>query len=320
MQTHVARLSVVIFAARESVVTLTDCVRASLIACSDKCAMVDVIINGNRALADAFLQAAKRLISPGANTIVRVWFLYLGDKAHAWNQYVHHIWAGSNTAYFVDGYAEVRPDALDLIEIALHETAEALGASGVPTSGRSASALRRIQIEENGLHGNLYAIRGTVMFDLKRHEFHLPLGLYRTDSLIGAVLKFHLDPVKYKWEEKRTLVHAEATWHVKQELWWKPRNLLGHLKRRVKQAQGALENRAYQQHLSLKRLAPESLSRTVNDMVKIWLSENQAEARRLFCSQPLTFYAARKLREPRDWSGARKAPVLLLEIGRRIKI
>jgi hypothetical protein len=34
---------------------------------------------------------------------VRLWSIEVSDKAHVSNQYVHHIWPGSEIAYFVDG-------------------------------------------------------------------------------------------------------------------------------------------------------------------------------------------------------------------------
>src|SRR5438270_3938822 len=103
-------------------------------AASDERTTIDVIINGNRSLADA---ASAWSDSSLAN--VRIWFLETLDKAHAWNEYLQRIWTSSNVAFFMDGYVRVMPDALRLLAAKLADDKKALSVSAVPTYGRSAA-------------------------------------------------------------------------------------------------------------------------------------------------------------------------------------
>lgn len=152
------------------------------------------------------------------------------------------------------------------------------------------------------------------MRELKRRSFKLPLGLYRTDSLIGAVLNFNLDPAKYRWDSSRILVHPGATWDIPTSKWWRFKDVRTHSRRIVRQAQGVLENAAVRDHLAIRKIVPEDLPSNVEDLVLNWISNNPQQARRLFQRQPLTFYAARKLRKRKDWSDAGLSPNLLYEM------
>src|SRR4051794_36225480 len=81
--------SLCVFTARESLATLCDCLRAACAAIADHDAAIDVLVNGNEALA---LGAATFASTLGERDRVRVWRIELQDKAHAWNEYVHRIW------------------------------------------------------------------------------------------------------------------------------------------------------------------------------------------------------------------------------------
>lgn len=303
--------TIAIFTARESIETLTRCVSAALLASKGKRVVIDVLVNGNKALAQQATEAltSRATLPPGQD--VRIWFIRFGDKAHAWNEYVHRIWQPSDITFFVDGYSEVRPDALSRVESGLRANSEPLGASAVPTSGRSATALRTSMIKNGGIHGNLHAIRGHVVAEMRAGGIRLPIGLYRTDSLIGAILNYRLDPASHKWDPRRILIQADATWDVRGSSWWHPKNLNGHVKRRLRQAQGALENLAVREHLAVARKPPASLPRTINELVNGWIAADTRRARGIFIKNPLAFIAARKFREPRDWSDADIAPELI---------
>lgn len=308
--------TVAIFAARETVPTLGSCLQAALVSCAGRRAVIDVLVNGSQALADQFsehvdeLKRNRSMRQPEGNASVRVWFIPFGDKAHAWNVYLHTIWPGGDVGFFVDGYVQVRPDALNLLDDGLKAGTGVLGATGIPTSGRSAATLAKQMLTEGGMHGNLHAIRGSTLADLKETGFRLPLGLYRTDSLIGAVLMFQLDPARNDWDPKRIVVHPQATWHVAPASLWTPKDLSAQYKRKLRQAQGVLENRAVRQHLAIAKRNPALLPRTANELVHCWLADHPEQARKTFFSQPLTAYAAWKLRDHRDWSASGLPPVL----------
>jgi hypothetical protein len=166
-------------------------------------------------------------------------------------------------------------------------------------------------LREGGIHGNLYAIKGDVLATLKQRGFRLPLGLYRTDPLLGAVLAFGLDPVRNGWDTRRLLVHPHATWTIPEASL--ASRVRQHIKRSVRQAQGALENDAIRDHLSEQRRTPESLPRTTSEMVGQWLDRHRFAALTSLLTTPLRAVAARRLRRHRDWSAAETAPKLVAE-------
>lgn len=303
--------SVAVIASRESLCVLDGCIRAALAACAGREAVIDILINGNPDLAHSAAAHAGVWQTPGIQ--VNVWSLRQGDKAHAWNEYVHRIWTPGTTAFFLDAYAQARPDAFVKLEAALEQHG-VLGATGVPTSGRSASQLRAQMLREGGFHGNMHVIGAPAMAKLRASGFRLPLGLYRTDSLIGAVLMFNLNPAVCGWEPRRIAVAEDATWDVPGLGDLTLKNVIGQIKRTVRQARGQIENRAAREHLAVRKLAPQQMPRTIEELTLAWLEEQPQQARSLFLRQPLCLYAARQLRAPRDWSAATLAPECLARI------
>lgn len=305
--------SIGIFTARESIETLIACINAAILACQGKCFTIDVLVNGNRALAESAAQAAANIRLMRPPDAVRVWYLALADKAHTWNEYVHQICPHSDTTFFIDGYAEVNPNALALLAEALDNSPDALAATGVPTDGRSAQVIRSSMIQNGGIHGNLFALSTYAMTQFQARKFRLPLGLYRTDPLIGAVMMYRFSPSKFCWNRCRIVVHPHASWVVKQDPVWSRTKLLGHMRRLLRQAQGELENRAAREHLSIRQLEPETMARTINGFVNEWTAAHPAQARHVFLTRPLTYFAARILKQEKNWFAA-TIPAQLLAV------
>ena len=313
MSVVTSRWAIAIFAARESPSVLAATVRAAIAACTGRQATIDVLINGNQQLAVNFSDLAKTIAVGGCT--LRVWSIAAPDKAHTWNEYVHRIWDAGGIAFFIDGYARVKPDALHAIDQCLNTSPDAMAASGVPTCGRSAKRLRDGMLRAGGIHGNLYALKGDSMRAIRSADFRLPLGLYRTDPMLGAVLRYRFDPANNPWRPGTTVVVASATWDVDgiSELNYK--NIVGYFKRQLRQAHGVLESLAVREHMTVKRLPPQLLPVTAQAMISQWLAAQPAQARSLFLKQPSCLYAARQLRRPRNWSATEVAPVLLQTYG-----
>lgn len=306
--------SVAIFTARESLSTLVATIEAARLACTDKHAIIDVLVNGNQSLATRTGQYVKQL---SAGVTLRVWHIAVPDKALAWNEYIHRIWPGAALAFFIDGYAQVKPDALRLLEQGLAEHPAAQATAAVPSCGPSAKAMRASMLSQGGVHGNLYGLRGSVVSALRARGFRLPLGIYRNDGLLMAVIAFGLEPATHQWDMRRIFVHPEATWDINSaQAWWQPAAWSGHFNRRLRQAQGALENCAIRQHLAREHKAPESLPRTTAELIDNWTSAFPGEAKRLLWRRPLCYFAARKLRHARALSTAETHAALLAQCGR----
>lgn len=310
MHNNIAPWTVAIIAARESIETLARCIKATLTACASHGAVIDVVINGNPALAEqAATLVRSGTLDQGPSTM-RVWSIAVGDKAHAWNQYVHHIWPGSEIAYFLDGYVEARRDAFGALSRRLAEAPEALGVTGVPSAGRSAAKTREYMLQHGGIQGNMHALSGAAMAGMRERGLRLPLGLYRTDSLVGAFLLLNLAPESAKWEPKRMVVAGDATWDIPGQSSLTFRNVKAQFKRILRQAQGELENRALREHMTVRRLPAQQLPETAAELVKQWITTQPQQARVLL-KKPTCRYAAYKLHAQRDWSAAKIPPQLL---------
>lgn len=307
------RNAVAVFSSRETPDTLLATVRAAIVAAGPQ-GRVDVLVNGNRALAHAI---GERVSDPAAcpepgRTAVRVWFIACADKAHTWNVYVAEIWAPGDIAFFVDGYARVRADAFVSLRACLGADAKCLGATGVPTRGRSAARLTASMRSRGGIHGNCYAIKGEVMARLKARRIRLPRGLYRTDSTIGAVLSFDLDPAANSWDPGRIAVQEDATWDIDAGRWWKPADLRAQIKRALRQGQGVLENQAVRDHLAIRRQPPETLPETAAELVFDWAARRPEAARRAARFSYSVRRALRELARPKDWSAKDIPPQCLV--------
>lgn len=302
--------AVAIIAAREAPDILQRTIQAAQAASTGVDTVIDVLVNGNPALAQevATWVAEASEIRPN----VRVWSIARGDKAHAWNEYVHRIWTRGRTAFFLDGYAQPRPDAFFLLAASLTQAPEILGATGVPSSGRTAARSKANMLVNGGFQGNMHAIAASAMENFYTVGFRLPLGLYRTDSLIGALLKFGLDPAANKWNSRRIAVSPDATWDIPGKTTLTLDNLVGQFKRRLRQAQGDIENRAVNDHLSVRKAPIASMPRTARQLALDWLDAHPREARRLYMKSPLRLYAVRKLRAPQDWTAAEVPPELVV--------
>ena len=195
--------SVAIFAARERLEDLERTISATITAVHED-TVIDILVNGNAALADAVTKWARQ--APGAaghaHSRLRVWSILLGDKANTWNQYLYEIWPKSQIAFFIDGYVRVEADSFVRLAAGLLASPEYLAGTGVPSVGRSAKVLRDEMLKIGGIHGNLFALKATTIEALKEINFKLPLGLYRTDPVLGAVLSFNLAPSKFPWNPK----------------------------------------------------------------------------------------------------------------------
>jgi hypothetical protein len=307
--------SIAILSSREDAETLSATIKAAIAASCDKKTVIDVVINGNSDLGEKIGKRVSAMGQRGQKPVVlRVWDIGLADKAHAWNTFAHRIWPGSDIAYFIDGYAQVMPNALELLEAGLKSNAMALGATGVPTMGRSAETLRQNMVRNGGIHGNLYAVRGDVMMELRNSRFRLPLGLYRTDPLLGAAINFGLDPVGNAWDPRRILVVPEATWFVRVASAWRTKDLKSHWMKMVRQAWGRLENSAVREHMAVRRKPPQDLPETARDLVLAWINSHPSRAAWLNLRHPLCLLAVIKARRRRDWSQRNNPPGLIASI------
>ena len=281
------RLALVIFTARESLDVLIPSLEAAIRATNDN-TVIDVLVNGNQALADSLKRWKISHITSNNNKRIRIWAIKTGDKANAWNQYFHKIWSGEELAFFSDGYVSLQENSIGLLSEAVLENEQALGGTGVPTTGQTARHLAKKMLGEGGFHGNFCCVRGSAIAEIRQRNFRIPLGLYRTDSLLGAVLTFGFDPAKNTWNPRRIHVHPQATWITPPKHWWRYQEWMAFTKRRIRQAKGILENAAIRDHLAGRKQPPETLQKTATELVNEWMKRCPREAQATISHNPLT--------------------------------
>ncbi len=300
------RWALVVFTARETPETLWATLQAAQAAIHGRNCVVDVLVNGNPGLVE---QVQERL-QGGPWRQLRLWSIAVGDKANAWDQYLHEIWSGEALVFFIDGYVRLQPDALGLLGPAVLHDAHALGGSGVPSVGRTAAALRAEMLRDGGFHGNLCCLKGSTIHRMRARRIRLPRGLYRADSLVGGLLCFNLDPAACAWDPARIRVHGQATWHVDEKHWWRLEEWRAKIKRSLRQARGRLENEAVKDHMARRRLAPEALPATSRALVLGWYAAAGARALAFTWRHPLSRLALHDLRSTAEHAPADLRPQL----------
>jgi hypothetical protein len=306
-------VSVAVFTAREDRSTLERTVRAaSLAAAHFKAAVIDVLVNGNPVLAEAFRGSAHDL--PG-NVALRLWSFSKPDKANTWNVYVHSVVPDVALSFFVDGYAAVDVNSLVDMHAAFSGNPQALAISGVQSMGPSAKTLLRRQLSAGGICGNLYALPAETIRRIRSSSFRMPLGIYRTDPSLGAALCFNLDPSQNDWNPARLLTVPSAGFQYRAPRPWRFADWRALLRRRLRQARGMLESRALRQHFEVDRRSPSELPSTAFDLVTRWCDSQQAECRQLLRRSPIVKLAYRQLLKDGPPSFSTDAGTLLVTKG-----
>ncbi len=308
--------SVAILSSRESFEVLRSTIAAAITACGTQNAVIDVVINGNERLAEQAAGFAQSFQQDHTAPGLRVWSIPCADKSNAWNLHVHHIEPHAQTAFFVDGYAQVMPDAFTLIAGLLHDKPSAYSATGVPTCGRSAAKLRASLLAKGGIHGNLYALRRSVMDEFRRTGFHLPIGMYRTDALVGAVLCFDFDPARNKWNAEVLSVHPDATWQTPERKITNIKDVLGYIKRMRRQGRGVLVNEALKKYLFAYECPPQDLPEFADDLIMTWARSSKRQVASLCVRNLLCVPALVAAYRGRDFPFVEEPPHMLIAVGR----
>ncbi len=285
-------VTVVVSAAREDLLVLAETLRHTLIACEGLKAKVYLLVNGNESLAKDVkaLMGAKYKNQP-----VALWFFEQPDKANCWNTYVYALAPKATLHFFIDGYVRPRPDSFRLA-LDYARANPVLAITGVPTSGRSSARLRQEMLAQGGIHGNLYALTQDSLEKLQAIGFKLPLGIYRTDPLIGAVINFNFDNANHAWNSRGVTVLEQVTWEITPQRWYSYRDLKAQFNRRLRQGRGVLENLAIKNHLAINKRPVRELPVTASDMIANYLQTHPL-SRDTLLRHPVVWLAYRKLRK-----------------------
>lgn len=193
----------------------------------------------------------------------------LGDKCNAWNVFIHETVArhcpGRSVYFFMDGDARSVPGSLRRMADALRADSHAHAASAPPASGRNAAHDRQELIDERGLVANLYALRGSFVQRLQDSGVRLPLKLEGDDGLLGALIKWDLDPKNNQFDHGRIVPCPEAGFEFESVSPFSLNGLKGYWKRAVRYGR-----RGYEFQLLGKALKRDGLCALPADITAIY--------------------------------------------------
>jgi glycosyltransferase involved in cell wall biosynthesis len=164
--------------------------------------------------------------------------IQLGDKCNAWNVFIHDLARERcplrPVYFFMDGDARIVPGSLTTLANGLVAHPHAHAASAPPASGRNMEYDRRDLIDNHHLVANLYALRREFVEALQAKAVRLPLGLEGDDGLLGALVKWDLDPANSPWDLKRIIPCPEAGFTFESVSPFSPSGVRGYWKRAVR--------------------------------------------------------------------------------------
>lgn len=183
----------------------------------------------------------------------------MGDKCNAWNVFVHETvprhCPGRSIYFFVDGDARSVPGSLREMAAGLQAEPYAHAASAPPSSGRNVGPDREEMVRERGLVANLYALRGAFVDRLQRQQVRLPLKLEGDDGLLGALIKWDLDPKNNQFDSKRIVCCAKAGFEFESVSPFSPAAARGYWKRAVRYGRRVYEFELIGKELKAKGMA-----------------------------------------------------------------
>lgn len=267
-------VNLAIFSSRESSAELAKTID-SAIAAAPVNSVIDILINGNPALSRAIVSHLSKDDLQPCHTI-RVWHIPAADKANAWNQHIHSICDLDRDCFYIDGYVQLKRDAITKIQETLASHPGALGSSGAPSTGWSAKAITATMKADGGFHGNLCAITANALAQMRKAGIRIPIGMYRVDALMGAFLSFGLANTNRRWSPKEHVpVTLDATWHCRSKKWYSLQDINAWLSRRERQIRGKVENAAIKQLLVHEGIRLEDIPRDVAQLSRNWVNSKQ---------------------------------------------
>jgi glycosyltransferase involved in cell wall biosynthesis len=167
---------------------------------------VFILVNGST---DETLSVARALAA--ADPRIAVCDLPVGDKANAWNDYVHRLAPPKATAHvFIDGDIAAGPGALTALNEALAQSPEAYAAAALPAAGRSRRRWARHLLLNRHLSGNLYALSDSAIAAFRQKRLRLPFGAKGEDGLIAYLLLTDLQGGDDDSHDQRIIVAENA--------------------------------------------------------------------------------------------------------------
>lgn len=148
-----------------------------------------VLVNGS---SDRTLEIVKSYQAHHSN--VEHVNLKFGDKANAWNYYVHSIADESSAHFFVDGDITISERSVKSILEVMASDEHALAFSTLPSGGRKSKSWARTVMKYHGLPGAFYGLPNSTLKAMRDIQFYMPVGLVGDDTYLQWILKRSFDP------------------------------------------------------------------------------------------------------------------------------
>lgn len=285
--------AVAVFAHNEET-TLADCLRSVDAAACGRPVQVWVLANG---CTDRTVERAREYAQCAPH--VQIAEIALGDKANAWNAFVHELAPPASCYFFVDGDVRISERAFVDLAAALRNDAHVHIAAGVPGSGRNQAASERGIIVERGVQGNLYAASSEFVRRARSLSVRLPIGYVREDGLVGALAKWNFAPETNPWDDDRVVVVTSARFFFKSVSPLELRAWPKYWRRLVRYSTGRFET-----VMMRKILTTEGVSAIPRDVVGLYRCSEDPSLRWRGLDTLVDFFALRKLRARRNSGGS----------------
>jgi glycosyltransferase involved in cell wall biosynthesis len=166
---------------------------------------IHVVVNGST---DRTATIARAIAGEADNLSVHEYAV--AGKAHSWNRFLFD-WLDAfyEVHVFVDGDAVVVPGSIDALAASLRSNCQANAASALPMNGRRVKYYQQEMRLDHGLFGDLYALRGRFLEEMKVQGIRLPDDLVGDDGLICAMAKTDLKN-ESNWRDARVVVCETA--------------------------------------------------------------------------------------------------------------
>ncbi len=217
----------------------------NIVACLDSLQAASAVPPACYVLANACTDATESLVREYARTHPNVHLvpIVVGDKANAWNVFVHEAApAGQALYFFMDGDVRATSGALDVMARTLEGEPHANGVSALPMSGCGVEAFQRDMLRDRGVAGNLYGLRGAFVERIRAQGIHMPVGTIGEDALMGAMLKWDLRG-DTRWDDGRVAVAREAGFEFDSVSPWRLREWKKYFRRRVRYSVRGYQNK-----------------------------------------------------------------------------
>lgn len=286
------QLSIVIFSSRDPLTQVVAAVEHAIKAATGYSYQLHLFFNGDEQRALSLTSEIKTLFK---DVNLNIWFFSLADKANCMNRYWHDIRPEAEMHFFVDGYVELLPDSFSQL-VDAHNRQQAHAYSGIPRNGQSSELLRKQMTTQGGIHGNLFMLPAASLTLIRENNFLLPLGIYRTDPTMAAVMCFDFHPEIHSWQPGLIQVVPSAGWFFQGLRWYRYHDLKTHLLRVRRQALGSIENKAIRQLFSVEKQPTTCLSKFASELCLNYLTRFPLSWRD-YLRNPFLILAERDLRQ-----------------------